>query len=262
PDDLNARRVLARIYTQEIGDAQANHIDEGMARRAVEQYKIITEKDPKDVDSLVMLGRLDRVLENSVDAEAAFKKVLAIDASNEDAVTGLASIYSDRGDAKDASALLEKLTQKSPSPRAYLSLASNYEAMHEYSLAAGAYKKAIDLDPTHDEWKAALAQDQALAGSYDDALKTYSDLAQSNPQDPQPYLGMAQIYTEQKKFTEAHQMMDKAKALDPDNIEVRYNEVLLLESEGKTPDAIAALKSILDSTAKRNYDREQRGVRT
>ena len=60
PDDLNARRVLAHIYAQQIGDAQANHIDEGMARRAVEQYKIITEKDPKDVESLVMLGRLDQ----------------------------------------------------------------------------------------------------------------------------------------------------------------------------------------------------------
>src|SRR5581483_5995761 len=100
PDDLNARRVLARIYTQEIGDAQANHIDEGMARRAVEQYKIITTKDPKDVDSLIMLGRLDRVLENSVDAEAAFKQALTADPDNEDAVTGLASVYSDRGDAK------------------------------------------------------------------------------------------------------------------------------------------------------------------
>lgn len=261
PDDLNARRVLARIYTQEIGDAQANHIDEGMARRAVEQYKIITTKDPKDVDSLIMLGRLDRVLENSVDAEAAFKQALAADPDNEDAVTGLASVYSDRGDAKDASALLEKLTQKNPSPRAYLNLASNYEAMREYSLAADAYKKALELDPSHDEWKAALAQDQALAGRYDDAVKTYQEMAASNPQDAQPYLGMAQIYLEQKNFAQAHKMIDKAKGLDPDNIEVRYDEVLLLENEGKTADAIAALKSIVDATGRRNYDSEQRGVR-
>src|ERR1700761_8713489 len=45
PDDLNARRVLARIYTQQIGDAQTNHVDESMARRAVEQYKLFTDKD-------------------------------------------------------------------------------------------------------------------------------------------------------------------------------------------------------------------------
>src|SRR5690349_3035445 len=41
-NDLNARRVLARIYTQQIGDSQSNHIDEGMLRRAIDQYKQIT----------------------------------------------------------------------------------------------------------------------------------------------------------------------------------------------------------------------------
>ena len=261
PDDLNARRVLAHVYTQEIGDAQASHIDEGMARRAVEQYKIITEKDPKDVDSLIMLGRLDRVLDNSVDAEAAFKKVLTIDPDNEDAVTGLASVYADRGDSKSASALLENLTKKNPSARAYLSLANNYEAMHEFSLAADAYKKALDLDSTHDEWKAALARDQALAGKYDDALKTYQGLVRNNASDVAPYLGMAQIYLQQKNFEQAHQMIDKAKTLDPDNVEIRYNEVLLLESEGKNKEAISALKGVLDATARNNYDAQQRGVR-
>lgn len=261
PDDLNARRILARIYTQQIGDAQANHIDEGMARRAVEQYKLIVEKDPKDVDSLVWLGRLDRIIENSVDAEAAFKKVLAIDPNNEDAITGLASVYTDRGDTRTASGLLENLTKKNPSARAYAILASDYESMHEYSLAADAYKKAIDLDPTRAELKAALAQDQALAGRYEDALKTYQEIAQANPQDAQPYLGMAQIYREQKNLAQAHQMIDKAKDLDPDNLDIRYNEVALLEAEGKNSEAINKLKELLDSTAHRNSGDADRTVR-
>jgi tetratricopeptide (TPR) repeat protein len=261
PDDLNARRVLAHIYTQQIGDAQANHIDEGMARRAVEQYKIITEKDPKDTESLVMLGRLDRVLDNSVDAEAAFKKVLEQDPDNEDAITGLASVYSDRGDAKTASDLLEKLTKKNPSPRALVVLANNYESMKQYALAAQAYKRALDLDPNRVELKGPLAQDEALAGNYDDALKTYQDMAAVNPQDAQPYLGMSQIYREQKKLDQARQMIQKAKQLDPDNIEIRVNEVGLLQEEGKTAEAIAALKSVLDSTARRTYDPQQRNVR-
>src|SRR3954453_765654 len=169
PEDLNARRVLARIYTQQIGDAQANRIDEGMVRKALEQYKLISDKDPKDVDSLVMIGRLNRVLESSVDAEAAFKKALAIEPDNEDAVTGLASVYTDRGDARGASQLLEKLTSKKPSAKAYVTLANNYESMREFALAADAYKKAIELDPTHSELNQALAQDQALAGKFDEA---------------------------------------------------------------------------------------------
>src|SRR5947209_2862477 len=129
PEDLNARRVLARIYTQQIGDAQANRIDEGMVRKALEQYKFVSDKDPKDLDSLVMVGRLNRVLENSVDAEAAFKKALAIEPDNEDAVTGLASVYTDRGDARGASQLLEKLATKKPTAKAYVTLANNYESM-------------------------------------------------------------------------------------------------------------------------------------
>ncbi|HTU46558.1 MAG TPA: tetratricopeptide repeat protein [Bryobacteraceae bacterium] len=261
PDDLNSRRVLARIYTQEIGDAQANHIDEGMVRRAIEQYKIVTEKDPKDIDSLVWLGRLERIAENSVDAEAAFKKVLAMDPENEDAITGLASVYSDRGDARTASGLLEKLTKKNPSARAYSILASDYESMHEYSLAADAYKKAIELDPSRVELKAALAQDEAAAGRYDDALKTYQEMADANPQDAQPYLGMAQIYREQKNFAQAHQMIDKAKELDPDDVDIRYSEVGLLEAEGKDQEAIAKLKELLDLTAHRGNGDAERNVR-
>lgn len=261
PDDLNARRVLAHIYTQQIGDAQTNHVDEGMARRAVEQYKIITEKDPKDVDSLVMLGRLDRVLDNSVDAEAAFNKVLAQDPDNEDAITGLASVYADRGDAKTASGLLEKLVQKNPSPRALVVLANNYESMHEYALAVNAYKKALELDPNRIELKGALAQDQALAGQFDDALQTYQQLAAANPQDAQPYLGMAQVYRAKRDFVNARKMNDKARSLDPESLEIRYNEVGLLEDEGKTSEAIAALKGILDSTAKRAYNPAERGYR-
>ena len=133
--------------------------------------------------------------------------------------------------------------------------------MHEYSLAADAYKKALDLDPGRAELKAALAQDQALAGRYDDALKTYQEIADANPQDAQPYLGMAQIYREQKKLALAHQMIDKAKDLDPDNLDIRYNEVGLLEAEGKNSDAIAKLKELLDSTAHRSYSDADRTVR-
>ncbi|MBV8070255.1 MAG: tetratricopeptide repeat protein [Acidobacteriaceae bacterium] len=261
PNDLNARRVLAHIYTQQIGDSQTKSVDEGMVRKAVEQYKIIAEKDPKDVESLVMLGRLDRVLDNSVDAEASFRKALAVEPDNEDAITGLASIYSDRGDVKTASGLLEQLVKKNPSPRALINLANDYESMREYSLAADAYKKALEIDPNRLELKQALAQDEAMAGRYDDALKTYQEMAQANPQDGAPYLGMAQIYRDQKKLDLARQALEKAKQLDPENIEIQYDEVQLLQDEGRTSEAIASLKQILDKTARREYDPQQKQLR-
>jgi tetratricopeptide (TPR) repeat protein len=208
-----------------------------------------------------MLGRLDRVVDDSVSAEAAFKQALAVEPANEDATVGLATVYSDRGDPKAASALLEKLAQKDPSPRALVILANNYESMREFSLAADAYKKAIDLDPSRAELKTAMAQDQALAGRYDDALKTYAQLMEANPQDAQPYLRSAQIYREQKKLGDARRMIDKAKSLDAENVEVLFADANLLSDEGKTADAIAELKTLLNKTARHDYDQQQRGAR-
>jgi tetratricopeptide (TPR) repeat protein len=261
PDDLNARRVLARIYTQQIGDAQTNRIDTNMARKAVEQYQSITAKDPKDVDSLVMLGRLQKLLDNSVDAEAAFKKALAADADNEDALTGLAGVYSDRGDSRQASELLEKLAKKNPSPRALTALASSYEQMHEYSLAADTLQKAADADPTRAEIKQYLARDLALANRLDEALKVYQDLAGATPQDSEPYLRMSQIYRQQNNLPMARQMNDKAKTIEPDNLDVRVNEVSILDAEGKRTDAINTLKGVLESTARKNYNPTERQYR-
>jgi tetratricopeptide (TPR) repeat protein len=79
PNDVAAHRLLAHIFTQQIGDRQQNRIDEGMLRKAIEQYQKITELAPKDVDSWLMLGRLQKVAQNSVESQNAYKKALAID---------------------------------------------------------------------------------------------------------------------------------------------------------------------------------------
>ena len=51
PDDLEARRLLGRIYARMIGDVQEKKINEQMLRQATEQYDKITEQDPKDDES-------------------------------------------------------------------------------------------------------------------------------------------------------------------------------------------------------------------
>src|ERR1700733_12261749 len=50
PDNLDARRILGRIYTRMIGDAQQGKINEEMLHSAIEQCQKITAKDTKDVD--------------------------------------------------------------------------------------------------------------------------------------------------------------------------------------------------------------------
>jgi len=66
--------MLGRIYTRQIGDSQEHRIDESMLKKSIEEYKKITELEPKDTDSWLMLGRLYKVAQNSVEAQNAYKK--------------------------------------------------------------------------------------------------------------------------------------------------------------------------------------------
>jgi tetratricopeptide (TPR) repeat protein len=262
PSDLNARRLLARIYTRMIGDSQSNRIDENMVKKAIEQYQKITEGDPKDIESWLMLGRLDKIAQNSTNAMNAYKKALEIDPDNEDANTGLAMVYADLGDNKAAADLLRKITEKNPSPRSLTSLAEVYEQLKDYSLAAETLRKALEQQPGNSDLKHALAQDLLLADQLDDALKLYQDLVAEDPKDTQSLLRMSQIYRQKKDFANAHDAADKAKQLDPNNLELLFNDVSLLEAEGKIPDAIKTLKGILDSSAKKTYSASEKGNRT
>lgn len=53
----------------------------------------------------------------------------------------------------------------------------------------------------------------------------------------------------------------KAKKIDPDGLEPRQEEIQLFQSEGKLDQAIAALKSVLDDTARKIYSKEEQQQR-
>src|SRR5207249_3350558 len=88
---------------------------------------------------------------------------------------------------------------------------------------------------------------------YDHALKLYTELVAEDPKDAQLPLRIGGIYRQKLDFVKAREALNKAKSLDPENIEVRYDEVNLLEAEGKMDEAITTLKSIVDDTARKTY---------
>jgi tetratricopeptide (TPR) repeat protein len=261
PADLNARRLLARIYTRLIGDSQTNQVDQEMVKKAVEQYQKITESDPKDLDSWLMLGRLQKVLQNSTEALTAYRKALELEPENEDAMTGLATVYADLGDNKAAAEMLRKVAEKNPNPRSLTSLAGVYEQLKDYSLAAEMLRRALDQQPGNAELKHALAEDLLQSEQLDDALKIYQESAGEDPKDSHSQLRISQIYRQKRDFAKAREAADKAKEIDPSNLEIQFNDVNLLEAEGKIPDAIKTLKGILEATSKKSYSASERGSR-
>src|SRR4029078_11591189 len=262
PNDLNAHRLLARIFTRLVGDGRSGKGDEDMLRRATEEYKKITVLAPKDTPAWLMLARLQKAADNSVDAQKSYQKVLAIEPDNEDALTGLALVYSDLGDNRKAAELLKQLAQKNPSARSLTALAAAYEQMRDFKSAAGALRQLLEAHPANDrEVKRNLAQDLMLSQDYAGALAIYNGLVADDPADAQSYLRISQIYRQQRDFAKASEANDKAKAAEPNSIEIRYNEVNILEAEDRVPEATKRLKAILDSTAKKSYKHAERANR-
>jgi tetratricopeptide (TPR) repeat protein len=260
PNNLDARRILGRIYTRMIGDTQGK-VNEEMLRAATEQYQKIVAKDPKDIESWLTLGRLYRTARNSVEAEKAYSQALALDAANEDALTGLAIVYSDVGDTKKAIEKLQAVTNKDPNPRTLAALAGSYEQLKDYKSAAEVLRRAIDLDPENSHVKRALALDLLYSGNLDESLKYYQEFSGDDPHDTEALLRIAEIYRDKHDFAKARETLDKAKASDPENLEVRYDEVNLLALEGQTDKAIEALKSVLKDTERKSYSESEKGIR-
>ena len=258
PEDMNSRRILGRIYLRLIGDSQQGKINEQMVTRAIEQYTKITDKAPTDVDAWLNLGRLQKVAQNTVDSERAFKKVLELEAGNDEALTGLAMVYSDRGDGKAAADLLAKVAEKNPNIRTLMGLAGAYEQMHDYNQAAETLKRALEMAKGNDDIRRALAQNLMLAEKFGDALKEYESLAAEDPRDVQSMLRISQIYRQQRKFDKAREWSDKAKLAEPTNLEVTYNEVGIFQAEGKTAEAIAALKTVVGATQRKSYSASEK----
>jgi tetratricopeptide (TPR) repeat protein len=261
PGNVEAHRILGRIYSRMIGDPAQGRLDEGMLRRAIEQFQKVTEKDPSDAEAFVTLGRLYRLSQNSVDAEKAFQKALELDPDNEYALHGLALLYSDLGDTKTAVQMWERLAQRNPHPRIFRALAATLSEARDYSGAVAALRRALELAPKDTEIKRELAENLLLKGDYNEAATLYRELADANPRDAQYPLRLSQVYRQQGDLKKAREAHERARALDPGSLEVQYNEVNLLEAEGQLASAIARLKEILNSTARVAYAPPERANR-
>ncbi|HTP86028.1 MAG TPA: tetratricopeptide repeat protein [Bryobacteraceae bacterium] len=259
PNDVNNRRILARIYSRLIGEPQQaagepRRIDETMLKKSIEQYQKITELDPKDVDSWIWLGRLQKIAQNTPEAKNAFQSALKADPDNTDAMTGLATVYADVGDTNAATDLLKKVAEKDPSTRSLTTLAGFYEQMKEYKLAAEALRKAIEVTPDNNtDLQRSLAEDLMFSGQFDAALKVFQELASEEPTEVKWQLRISQVYRQMRNFAKAGEASAKARQMAPDDIEVGYNDVSLLEAQGKLPEAIKALNDLLASTEKTTY---------
>jgi tetratricopeptide (TPR) repeat protein len=260
PNNAAAHKILARVYAGQIGDPDQGRIDQAMLKQALAEYQNITRIDPKDSESLSMLARLDRISHDSEGAEKAYKAMLAIDPNDDDALTGLATVYADRGDIANAIATLKQATEQNPDATKVTALAELYENDNQFSAAADAWKAALPLTNDNVTVRKHYAVMLEKAGRTDEALKAVQDLAADDPKNPELQLELAGIYQRKKDFASAHAALAKVEATN-NSPAVKMAEAELLGAEGKPQEAITIIEGVLSQTKKAQYNDQEKGAR-
>jgi tetratricopeptide (TPR) repeat protein len=267
PDDVEAHKLLGRIYLRQLGDQQnsvssaspsGNTLDQ-----AITEFEKIVALQPRSVEDHMILGQLYTVKHQSTKAEEQFKIAQDIEPESEEVVLNLARVYGENNNLEQAAKIIEGVPENDRTARMEFTLGATYDQLKRPKDAIAAYKRAADLQPGDVPTLNALGQALLSDNQYDEALKTYKELAQADGEDAGPLVKIAEIQRRQGKYEDALTTIRKARKKDPENLEAGYNEGLLLDVLGRYDEATSTYQQMVDKTSHANgaYTSEEKNNR-
>jgi cellulose synthase operon protein C len=235
PDDMRAARLIATAALQQ----QA-------ASRAIEYLKPLVDKMPADAATLAVLGSAYMADRKPDLALQQFQKAAALDPDNPTIKTQVGKSEIDAGQSEQGLATLEQvfgteagapiagptlvitelraqrldkaaevatsLIKRDPKNPIYQILLGEVRtAQQDYSAAESAFRAALAINPDLTAVTRDLAKLYAVTGRADEARNLYSDLLAKNPSDVGALLGLADTSIAQQKWTEAIEVINRAR---------------------------------------------------
>jgi tetratricopeptide (TPR) repeat protein len=91
PNNLEAHKLLGRVYLQSLGNVQNGGPSEKVLQLAIAEYTKIVQLQSNDIESRLLLGQLYTLAHDTPHAEEQFKAAQHIDPNSEDVVLNLRS---------------------------------------------------------------------------------------------------------------------------------------------------------------------------
>jgi tetratricopeptide (TPR) repeat protein len=241
PENLGARRLLARIYLRTLGNLDPSVGQRETVTRAIEQFEEIVKRDAQDGEAAVWLARLYRLRNEHERALDVLKTLVQAQPENEEAVQQYAQLLVDLGKGDEAIRVLERATSHSFNAELFGLLGEAYLQARDSTRAEVAFRRAMELERRDPSYRRGLARALQSAGKLREALDEYLKLIELDPDEQEPYLRAAQIYRQLKELDEAEEILARARERSPGNLELLYNEAMLFEAQGRFDDAIRLL---------------------
>jgi tetratricopeptide (TPR) repeat protein len=172
---------------------------------------------PETPDDTLLAAELADQAGQFDDAEQAYRRVLAKDASSAPASAGLAHLLIARKQYPEAEALLRAALEKSPDDEALNAQLAAVLASENKAEALPLLQKLHAAHPSDKAVTHMLAEVLDDAGEAAEADKLYVALLAATPDDPDLLVAHGQDLTRQLNYAAAFTVFDKATRLDPAN---------------------------------------------
>lgn len=246
PADVEGHKLLARIYLDSLSNSQQDpQTAQKMLGLATKEYETLVKLEPNSAPNHLMLGRLYAAGQQQDKAQAQFEAAQKIDPYSENTVLNLARFYSDSGHTDKAIAILNSVPSGQQTPRMEYALGLTYAHQKQTKKAVTALERALVLDPGNLDIEKALAKNLFADQQFDKALPYYQDIAAADPKDATAFLRLSDIERHKGEFQKSYDHLMKAKALNPNSIEIVYDEGLLNDALGHLDKAVANFQKLV-----------------
>ena len=252
-DNLQAHKRLGVIYYSLLeGEVTGRRIPTGdTLNKAIRQYEAIGRLDPRDGDSLLVLGRLYGQAGRPREAIAALEKSLAAAPSSEEILSLLADLYRGQNELQKAIDYLEKAVRINSGSLVLLrELGLAYEQAGDFKKAVAAYRKGMGVGAANVSVVTLLRKNLAhallLDGQIDPAEKEYRTILEIEPDDGHVHLGLGRISRSRHRYEQALDHLKKADAALQNNVEVIFELARLHNDLGRFEEAEVGFERMLN----------------
>ncbi|MGB9265045.1 MAG: tetratricopeptide repeat protein [Terriglobales bacterium] len=196
------------------------------------------QKEPNNPAAYIQLGNLQMVQSKFAEAQKFYQQALDQDPNSTEALGGVLNVFLIQKQPDRAIAGARAQLAKFPKN-------TGFHVMHGQLLLEQAkdlpgaeqeFKQAIDLDKKNSEAMVQLGVVQNLRGASDQALQTYSDGSQVNPNEIRFYLLAGGIYESKQDWEHAKQQYQKALTVQRDNPLASNNLAYVMLQQGGNVD--------------------------
>jgi len=237
PENLYLQRELAIFYLMQKDNLKALKI-----------VKNIVDKNPGDIEALIMYGRIKQSLEQIDDAKEAYEKVIANDPAQKKIYLILGGIYMEEGDSGKALKTYKQLVDKYPEFYAgYFFIGKIYAEHGKIVDAEKEFLKALDLEPDLEEVRFELIELYKSLGEEQKTIKTYKEILEIDSNNIRAALELGLLYYKNGMIKDSDNLFNDLAAKSLSDSEVIKKVAQICLDKKRYNDAIIAIEGMLKS---------------